>query len=117
MASNVSELINQGISKEIVVQLNCPECGGIQLVRDMKMGEIVCCGCGLVIREDYVYSGPEYITFTPEEMKSRVRVGSPTSYHRFDKGLSTVIRVERDAFGRPLSHACKSLESPVKSKA
>jgi transcription initiation factor TFIIB len=91
------------MSKEIAAQPNCPECGGIQRVRDMKMGEIVCCGCGLVIREGYVSSGPEYTAFTPEEIKSRVRVGSPTSYHRFDKGLSTVIRVERDAFGRRLS--------------
>ena len=75
---------------EVVAQPNCPECGGIKLVKDMEMGEVVCCDCGLVIRENFVSLDPEYKTFTPEEIESRVRVGSPTSYHRFDKGLSTV---------------------------
>jgi transcription initiation factor TFIIB len=69
----------------------------------MEMGETICCGCGLVIRENILERGPEWRAFTPEERRSRERVGAPAKYCQFDKGLSTVIPVDRDAFGRPLS--------------
>lgn len=69
----------------------------------MEMGEAVCSNCGLVIRENILERGPEWRAFTPEERKHRSRVGAPTKYRDFDKGLSTVIRVGRDALGRPLS--------------
>ncbi len=91
------------MSKQTVTQPTCPECGRIEIVRDMEMGEAVCCSCGLVIRENILERGPEWRAFTLEERKSRSRVGAPTKFRHFDKGLSTVIRVDRDAFGRPLS--------------
>jgi transcription initiation factor TFIIB len=91
------------MSKQTVTHATCPECGCIDVVRDMDMGEAVCCNCGLVIREKILERGPEWRAFTPEERKSRVRAGPTAKYRHFDKGLSTVIRVGRDAFGRPLS--------------
>src|SRR4030065_1132555 len=46
---------------------------------------------------------PEWRAFTQEERESRSRVGMPTSYSVYDKGLSTTMgRVDRDAFGRKL---------------
>jgi transcription initiation factor TFIIB len=81
----------------------CPECGSTNIVRDIEKGEFICSDCGLVIGENILHRGAEWRAFTPEERKSRARAGIPTKYSRYDKGLSTVIRVDRDAFGRPLS--------------
>ena len=67
------------------------------------MGERVCGNCGLVIQENDIVLGAEWRAFTPQEKVSRARVGAPTKYSDSAKGLSTVIPVDRDAFGRPLS--------------
>jgi transcription initiation factor TFIIB len=81
----------------------CPECGSTNLVHDYDTGETVCVNCGLVLHEQMIDKGPEWRAFTQEEKESRSRVGGPTSYSVFDKGLSTTIgRVDRDAFGRKL---------------
>jgi transcription initiation factor TFIIB len=74
---------------------------------DMEMGELVCGNCGLVIEENILNQGAEWRAFNYQERKSRERVGAPTQYSHFDKGLSTTIRVDRDAFGRPLSPEVK----------
>ena len=71
------------------------------------MGELVCGICGLVVEENIMHQGAEWRAFTPQERKSKSRVGVPTQYSHFDKGLSTVIRISRDAFGRPLSPKVK----------
>lgn len=92
---------------KIVVQTRCPECGSNKVVKDLDMGEFVCSNCGLVIGDDIADQGAEWWAFTPEERKAKVRAGTPIKYSHFDKGLSTVIRVERDAFGRPLSPKVK----------
>jgi len=70
---------------------------------DIEMGELVCGNCGLVIEENALDRGAEWRAFTNQEKESRERVGVPTRYYQSDKGLSTVIRIDRDAFGRPLS--------------
>jgi len=51
--------------------------------------------------------GPEWRAYTLEEKASRRRVGVPEDFTKSDKGLSTVIRVERDAFGKKLSLATR----------
>lgn len=89
------------------VQTKCTECGSTNVVRDNEMGEFVCRNCGLVISDTITDRGAEWRAFTPEERKSKVRVGTPIKYSHFDKGLSTVIRVEKDAAGRPLSPAVR----------
>jgi transcription initiation factor TFIIB len=71
-------------------------------VADTEMGETVCSKCGLVILDEALNRSPEWRAFTLEEKRSKRRVGAPADYSLFDKGLSTIIRIERDAFGRPL---------------
>ena len=71
------------------------------------MGELACGNCGLVIERNILHQGAEWRAFTDQERKSRSRVGAPTQYSHFDKGLSTMIRVDRDAFGHPLSPEVK----------
>lgn len=89
--------------KQTVTYTTCPECESKNLVMDIERGELVCKDCGLVIEENILHQGAEWTAFTQQERKSRERVGVPTRYSQFDKGLSTTIRVDRDAFGRPLS--------------
>jgi transcription initiation factor TFIIB len=89
--------------KQTVAHTTCPECESKNLVRDIKMGEIICGVCGLVIQENTVHLGAEWRAFTPQERMSKARTGAPTKYSDPAKGLSTLIRVDRDAFGRPLS--------------
>jgi transcription initiation factor TFIIB len=88
---------------EQIVTVRCPECGSTNIIVDSEMGEYVCGQCGLVIQEDIPSQGAEWRAFTPQERDARARAGTPTKYSHYDKGLSTVIRVEKDAFGRPLS--------------
>jgi len=89
------------------VSLKCPECGSANLVLDSEMGESVCSRCGLVVEDNMQSQEAEWRAFTPQERDSRARAGTPTNYSHYDKGLSTVIRVERDASGRPLSPKMK----------
>jgi transcription initiation factor TFIIB len=90
-----------------MVSVRCPECGSTELILDSEMGEYVCSRCGLVIEEDIQSQEAEWRAFTPQERDSRARAGTPTDYSHYDKGLSTVIRVEKDASGRPLSPKVK----------
>lgn len=80
----------------------CPECGSEERVTDGDSGEVICSNCGLVLRELMLNQNPEWRAFTPEERKAKVRVGSPTSLRRFDKGLSTTFQAYRDARGKAL---------------
>jgi transcription initiation factor TFIIB len=80
----------------------CPRCGGVELISDLDNGEIVCSNCGLVIDEELVDMGPEWRAFTPSEKNNRQRTGLGMSYTLFDKGLSTVFKGNRDAYGNPL---------------
>jgi transcription initiation factor TFIIB len=86
-----------------LLRRKCPECKGTNLVSDHETGETICGKCGLVIKDVLVDQGPEWRAFTLEERDSRSRVGMPTSYAVYDKGLSTSIdRIDRDACGRKL---------------
>ncbi len=80
----------------------CPQCGSPDLIKDKEMGEVACSKCGLVISDDMLDRRPEWRAFTLEEKRSRRRTGAPVDYSHYDKGLSTIIRPNRDAFGRPL---------------
>ncbi len=80
----------------------CPECGSPELVTDEWTGEVICSKCGLVLLDGVLSRSPEWRAFTLEERRSRRRVGAPIDYSRFDKGLSTIIRIDRNTSGRPL---------------
>ncbi len=95
------------MTQQVITYSKCPECGSESLIKDLQTGEAVCYNCGLVIRETLLNRGPEWRAFTLEEKLSRPRTGAPTLYSRYDKGLSTVIRINKDAFGRPLPSKTK----------
>jgi transcription initiation factor TFIIB len=80
----------------------CVECGSDELVTDRDSGEVVCSNCGLVISDLMLDHNPEWRAFTPEARGAKIRVGSPTSLTKFDKGLPTTFQPYKDVYGRPL---------------
>jgi transcription initiation factor TFIIB len=72
-----------------VVGETCPQCGYKVLVFDTDSGEKVCSRCGLVISDVIVDRGPEWRSFSHEDMMNKGRSGAPLSNLYYDKGLST----------------------------
>ena len=91
MASKIDETRREELQDIETPDQSCPECGGIDVVRDNEKGEVICTTCGLVLSEHRIDTGPEWRAFTSEERDSRARTGAPASYALHDKGLSTMI--------------------------
>jgi transcription initiation factor TFIIB len=84
--------------------VSCPECGGVEVVRDNEKGEIICAKCGLVLSDHHIDSGAEWRAFTSDERDSRSRTGAPESFLMHDKGLSTTMDwKDRDGKGGAFS--------------
>ena len=87
-----------------VLNPKCPECGNYILIIDWSRGESLCSECGLVLIEKMIDQGPEWRAFTSDEINKKVRVGAPTTFTMYDKGLSTLIGWKnKDAFGKLIS--------------
>jgi transcription initiation factor TFIIB len=82
---------------------SCPSCGGTRIISDRVTGERVCAQCGMVVDDTALDTGPEYRVFNPQE-EDRRRTGTGYSYSIYDKGLSTVIKGDRDAQGNRLDY-------------
>jgi len=80
----------------------CPHCGGSKIVSDRETGERVCASCGLVVTDTIMDTGPEYRVFNLQEANDRRRTGTGYSMSIYDKGLSTVIKGDKDASGKRL---------------
>jgi len=83
---------------------NCPHCGGTRIVSDRQTGEMICANCGLVVTETIMDTGPEYRVFNLQEANDRRRTGTGYSMSIYDKGLSTVIKGDKDASGKRLDY-------------
>jgi len=89
MSSRSDKKAPKGKEKES--GFTCQECGSKEVVQNLEKGESVCAGCGLVISESRIDTGPEWRAFTSDEKDARSRAGAPTNYAIHDKGLSTMI--------------------------
>ena len=85
------------------ISSSCPHCGGSKIVNDRQSGERVCSSCGLVVTDTVMNTGPEYRVFNMQE-NDRRRTGTGYSYSIYDKGLSTVIKGDKDASGKRLDY-------------
>jgi len=45
----------------------CTQCGDIKIIFDAEIGEEVCAGCGFVMSEETLNTGPEWRAFTANE--------------------------------------------------
>ncbi len=80
----------------------CPECGGMDFMTDPEAGETVCTQCGLVLQEQVLTQMPEWRVFTPDQEETKIRVGPPSSFKQFNKGLSTTFQPYKDIHGKYL---------------
>jgi len=67
----------------------CSECGSRKIIQDGGSGETVCEGCGLVLAEPTINTGPERRAFSLKEIENRTRTGLPVRFSLPDIGLST----------------------------
>lgn len=81
----------------------CPECNSSKIISDSNRGEKICGNCGLVLSKNSYDRGPEWRSFTLEQVYNRERTGLNSLYSMFDKGLSTKISGYKDGKGKPLS--------------
>ena len=82
----------------------CSECGSMDIRTDYARGETICSNCGIILSFRHIDQGPEWRTFSIEELKKRSRVGSPSTFTVHDKRLSTIIDWRnKDAFGKQLT--------------
>lgn len=78
------------------------------MITDSERGEVVCGGCGLVILQKIPDLSHESNKFSQEDYLKTARTGPATSLSMYDKGLSTVIGINRDSSGNSLSSRTKS---------
>lgn len=88
MAENVEEIQEEDREEN---QLKCPVCNSTSFVEDSETGEIICRECGTVIEEEVVEESGGERAFTAEERERKERTGSPLTYTKHDKGISTQI--------------------------
>lgn len=96
---------NSGTSRnqETKEMRNCPECGSTRLISNYSRRELVCNGCGLVLDENYIDTGPEWSAYDADQLKLLSRAGAPMKYTIHDKGLATDIQwTNRDSNGRAI---------------
>lgn len=75
----------------------CPECGG-KLITDEVKGETICSQCGIVVDKDMLDYGQEWREFNWDQSQNRRRSGTPSSFTKSDKGMTTEIGSASDIY-------------------
>ena len=87
----------------------CPECGCDHLVNDYSRGEMVCACCGLVITDNHIDQGPDWVAYDADQMKARARNGPPATQLFTKNALTTDIGNEnRDYAGKSIPQKNRS---------
>ena len=88
----------------ILKKQSCSECKST-LVDDMQNGEIICSGCGIVVADQIVDSGPETISSNLEDKMKLARATGQTTYSQHDLGITTEISMgSKDFSGKTINH-------------
>ncbi len=85
---------NKGPKREKTTGVNenvCPECNSTAFEYDQSKGETICKTCGLVIDENMVDNGPEWMAFDHEQRYKCKRVGALAINTMHGQGLSITI--------------------------
>ncbi|MFB5622038.1 MAG: transcription initiation factor IIB family protein [Candidatus Nitrosomaritimum yanchengensis] len=98
-------VINYSNDYDVKCQLDT--CKTYPVITDSERGEMFCGGCGLVLVQNISDVSHENTGFTQEEYMKVTRTGPATSLTMHDKGLSTVIGVDKDSTGKALSSKTK----------
>src|ERR671938_1301906 len=82
----------------------CPLCESTSIIFDSETSEAICSSCGMVIKDNIESMGPEWRSYSGDDMESKSRTGMPSSLAFHDMGLSTFISYSNvDANGVAIS--------------
>lgn len=82
----------------------CALCSGTSIVFDSETSEAICSSCGMVVKDNIESMGPEWRSYSGEDIESKSRTGMPSSLAFHDMGLSTFISYSNvDANGIAIS--------------
>lgn len=82
----------------------CALCSGTSIVFDSETSEAICSSCGMVVKDNIESMGPEWRSYSGEDVESKSRTGMPSSLAFHDMGLSTFISYSNvDANGVAIS--------------
>lgn len=91
---------NEGILSK---SYHCPECESENIVTDYDVGENVCGGCGLVVKENKFDYGPDWNAFTKEEKEKKPRAELYSTPTLHDEGRGSIIDCrDKDAYGKKI---------------
>lgn len=97
----------ENYSNEYDVKCQLDTCKTYPIITDSERGEMFCGGCGLVLVQNIVDNLHESNGYTSEDFMKLTRTGPATSLTMHDKGLSTVIGINKDFSGNTLSNKTK----------
>ena len=98
-------VVNYSSDYDVKCQLDT--CKTYPVLTDSNRGEVFCGGCGLVLVQNLDDISHENRSFSSEDFMKNARTGPATSLTMFDKGLSTVIGINKDSSGKSLSSKTK----------
>lgn len=82
----------------------CALCNSKSIVFDSETSEAICSSCGMVVKDNIESMGPEWRSYSGEDIESKSRTGMPSSLAFHDMGLSTFISYSNvDANGVAIS--------------
>lgn len=82
----------------------CSLCNNTSIVFDSETSETICSSCGMVVKDNIESMGPEWRSYSGEDIESKSRTGMPSSLAFHDMGLSTFISYSNvDANGVAIS--------------
>lgn len=97
----------ENYSNEYDVKCQLDTCKTYPIITDSERGEMFCGGCGLVLVQNIADTSHESNGYSQEDFMKLARTGPATSLTMHDKGLSTVIGVNKDFSGNALSSKTK----------
>ena len=97
----------ENYSNDYDVKCQLDTCKTYPIITDSERGEMFCGGCGLVLVQNIADTSHESNGYSQEDFMKLTRTGPATSLTMHDKGLSTVIGVNKDFSGNALSSKTK----------
>ncbi|MFB5623074.1 MAG: transcription initiation factor IIB family protein [Nitrosarchaeum sp.] len=94
-------------SNDYDVKCKLDTCKTYPIITDSERGEMFCGGCGLVLVQNISDNSHESSGYNQEDFMKLSRTGPATSLTMYDKGLSTVIGINKDSSGNALSRKTK----------
>ncbi len=97
----------ENYSNEYDVKCQLDACKTYPIITDSERGEMFCGGCGLVLVQNIIDTSHESNGYSSEDFMKLTRTGPATSLTMHDRGLSTVIGINKDFSGNNLSNKTK----------